>query len=238
MIPERPSSANLSNNTPLLGATPNQSIDNNHGNPAPRDGFIEKQKPSKGRKRWLILAIVLGIVIIVFLAVFLPVYFVVIRKSPEAQSSTPGGSSDASGTGTTDAPRPSGTAVATTGGDGSIITLENGTTFTYRNSFGGFWIHDPEDPFNNNARPNDYTPPLNTSWRWGVDRVYGVNLGGWLVLEPFISPEIFQRYPGAEDEFSLAQAMAADTANGGLRQIEEHYQTFITEVDIAEIAGS
>ena len=88
-------------------------------------------------------------------------------------------------------------------------------------------VHDPEDPFNNNARPNEWTPPLNTSWRWGVDRVYGVNLGGWLVLEPFISPEIFQRYPGVRDEFSLSQAMAADTANGGLRQIEEHYQTFI-----------
>ncbi|KAJ2927477.1 hypothetical protein H1R20_g1848, partial [Candolleomyces eurysporus] len=235
MFPERHSSAN---NTPLLGGTPNQSVDNNLGGLAPRDGFLEKQTPSKGRKRWLILAIVLGIAIIVFLAIFLPVYFVVIRKSPGSQSPASGGSSDASGT--TDAPAPSGTAVptTTTGGDGSIITLENGTTFIYRNSFGGFWIHDPEDPFNNNARPNDYTPPLNTSWRWGVDRVYGVNLGGWLVLEPFISPEIFQRYPGVEDEFSLAQAMTADTANGGLRQIEEHYQTFITEVDIAEIAGS
>lgn len=88
-------------------------------------------------------------------------------------------------------------------------------------------VHDPENPFNNNARPNSWTPPLNTSWRWGIDRVYGVNLGGWLVLEPFISPEIFQRYPGVRDEFSLAQAMAADAANGGLSQIEEHYRTFI-----------
>ncbi|KAJ2912465.1 hypothetical protein MD484_g7948, partial [Candolleomyces efflorescens] len=240
MAPER-SSANLSNNSPLLGGTPNQSVDNNLGNAAPRDGINEKQ-PSKGRKRWLILAIVLGIAIIVFLAIFLPVYFVVIRKSPATEagssaSASSGVSSDASGA-TVDAPAPSATSVPTTGGDGSIITLENGTTFTYRNSFGGFWVHDPADPFNNNARPNEWTPPLNTSWRWGVDRVYGVNLGGWLVMEPFISPEIFQRYPGVRDEFSLSQAMAADAANGGLSQIEEHYQTFITEVDIAEIAAA
>ena len=92
-------------------------------------------------------------------------------------------------------------------------------------------VHDPADPFNNDARPNEWTPPLNTSWRWGVDRVYGVNLGGWLVMEPFISPEIFQRYPGVRDEFSLSQAMAADAANGGLSQIEEHYQTFIVRAN-------
>jgi glucan 1,3-beta-glucosidase len=54
-----------------------------------------------------------------------------------------------------------------------------------------------------------------------------VNLGGLFVLEPFISPALFQRYPGAVDEWSLSLLMAADTANGGLDQIEEHYKTFI-----------
>ncbi|KAJ3510567.1 hypothetical protein NLJ89_g4596 [Agrocybe chaxingu] len=48
----------------------------------------------------------------------------------------------------------------------------------------------------------------------------------------------FQRYPGATDEWSLSELMAADTANGGLNQLEEHYRTFITEQDIAEIAGA
>jgi glucan 1,3-beta-glucosidase len=54
-----------------------------------------------------------------------------------------------------------------------------------------------------------------------------VNLGGWLVLEPFITPDIFQRYPSATDEFTLSQLMAADTVNGGLAQLEAHYHTFI-----------
>ena len=57
--------------------------------------------------------------------------------------------------------------------------------------------------------------------------MFGVNLGGLFVLEPFISPELFQRYPEAVDEFTLTQLMAADTARGGLRQLEEHYDTFI-----------
>jgi glucan 1,3-beta-glucosidase len=48
-----------------------------------------------------------------------------------------------------------------------------------------------------------------------------------LVLEPFITPDIFQRYPSATDEFTLSQLMAADTVNGGLAQLEAHYHTFI-----------
>jgi hypothetical protein len=58
-------------------------------------------------------------------------------------------------------------------------------------------------------------------------RVPSVNLGGLFVLEPFISPALFERYPEAIDEWSLSTLMAADTTNGGLSQIEEHYKTFI-----------
>ena len=54
-----------------------------------------------------------------------------------------------------------------------------------------------------------------------------VNLGGWFVLEPFISPALFQKYPDAIDEWSLSELMAADTASGGLGQLEDHYKTFI-----------
>ena len=54
-----------------------------------------------------------------------------------------------------------------------------------------------------------------------------VNLGGWFVLEPFITPVLYQRYPSAIDEWSLSVLMAADTASGGLTQLEDHYKTFI-----------
>jgi glucan 1,3-beta-glucosidase len=46
-------------------------------------------------------------------------------------------------------------------------------------------------------------------------------------MEPFITPEYFEKYPGAIDEWSLSILMAADTANGGLNQLENHYNTFI-----------
>ncbi|KAI5900779.1 glycoside hydrolase family 5 protein [Schizophyllum commune H4-8] len=119
-----------------------------------------------------------------------------------------------------------------------MVVMEDGTKFRYNNTFGGFWVYDPEDPFNDNAQPNSYTPPLNETWDFGKDKIYGVNLGGLFVIEPFITPSFFQQYPDAKDEWDLSLAMSNDTANGGLDQLEKHYDTFITEQDIAEIAGA
>jgi glucan 1,3-beta-glucosidase len=65
-----------------------------------------------------------------------------------------------------------------------------------------------------------------------------VNLGGLFVIEPFITPSFFEKYPTAVDEWTLSEAMAADTSSGGLSQLEDHYNTFVTEQDIAEIAGA
>ncbi|KAF8163791.1 glycoside hydrolase family 5 protein [Crassisporium funariophilum] len=196
--------------------------------------------PSKGRwytRKKGIALLSLVVVIVIFLAVFLPVFFILVKKKggQHSSASTGGGGSGIGGSGL---PNPSSPSGAITGGDGSTIKLANGTQFMYRNSFGGYWVQDPGDPYNNDARPNSWTPPLNTTWTWGTDRVYGVNLGGLFVLEPFITPQLFQRYPTAVDEWTLSQAMAADTANGGLGQLEDHYNTFITEEDIAQIAGA
>jgi hypothetical protein len=50
------------------------------------------------------------------------------------------------------------------------------------------------------------------------------------VLEPFITPALYQKYPGAVDEWTLHTLMAADPAGGGINQIEEHYNTFIVRL--------
>lgn len=61
-----------------------------------------------------------------------------------------------------------------------------------------------------------------------------VNLGGWFVTEPFIAPSLFEPYLNTttangpvQDEWTLSLAMRADTANGGINQLETHYDTFI-----------
>nr|ADX07305.1 putative cellulase/exo-1,3-beta-glucanase [Flammulina velutipes] len=167
------------------------------------------------RRKWVLVLFP----VVVVLAVILPVYFLVIKKNGGGSSGPDGGSS------------------LRIGGNGSVVTLENGTQFTYLNEFGGFWVDDPSDPFPAYAaRPNSWTPPLNVTWDWGKDKVYGVNLGGLFVLEPFITPDLFQRFNGSRDEYELSVAMR-EGADGGIGELEEHYKTFITEEDIAEIAG-
>ena len=73
-------------------------------------------------------------------------------------------------------------------------------------------------------------------WTSSHIHIYSVNLGGWFVLEPFITPALFQKYPGAVDEWTLSTLMTADTSpGGGLSQIENHYNTFIVRTDKASI---
>jgi len=197
------------------------------------------EKP-KRRSLWLLALVALAALAVVIIAVIVPVYFKVIKpKNNTTVASSGGGASSTVSPGptTTSPSKPTSTG-GVSGGDGSTIRTANGTTFTYNNKFGGIWYADPNDPYNNNAYPNSWTPPLNKSWDFNTDRIYGVNLGGWFVLEPFISPALFQKYPGATDEWSLSTLMAADTASGGLNQLEEHYKTFITEDDFAEMAAA
>lgn len=124
---------------------------------------------SRRRRRRLWIAVLVALIVIA-VAVAVPVGVVIGgKKTSENATGGSGGGGGGSGGGGGGSGKPG----ATTGGDGSIVTAEDGTTFTYVNKFGGFWVDDPKDPFNNNAQPNSWTPPLNTSWTWGVDRVYG-----------------------------------------------------------------
>lgn len=188
----------------------------------------------RSKRRTLLWVIVVGVILLIIAAV-VGIYFAVIKPKSH-NSSTPDQGKD-SGSGDS-APDKSKTLVVT-GGDGSTVTMEDGTTFTYSNPFGGYWYYDENDPFNNGARAQSWAPALNETFKYGIDKIWGVNIGGWLVLEPFICPAPFQKYyPNAVDEWTLHTLMAADTANGGLSQLEDHYKTFITEKDFAEIAGA
>jgi glucan 1,3-beta-glucosidase len=69
--------------------------------------------------------------IILAAAVVLPIYFLVIKPGPRAASSA---GSDGGGPGF-GSPTSTG---AITGGDGSVVTTDNGSTFIYNNPFGGF----------------------------------------------------------------------------------------------------
>lgn len=61
----------------------------------------------------------------------------------------------------------------------------------------------------------------------------GINLGGWLILEKWITPSLFEGTT-ARDEWSLAGELGYDEA---LKRLDRHRGIFITEADIAWIAS-
>lgn len=64
--------------------------------------------------------------------------------------------------------------------------------------------------------------------------VRGVNLGGWLVLEPFITPSLFDEVGDeAVDEYTLTEVLGPEEAAA---RLSEHWSTFITEEDFSLIA--
>jgi glucan 1,3-beta-glucosidase len=128
-------------------------------------------KASKSRRNTIILSALGGLVLLI-VAVILPVYFLAIKHTSN-KSATNNPSH------TTTAASPSGTKSPSTqkniitGGDGSTVTMDNGTTFTYNNSFGGYWYYNPADPFNNAARAQSWVPALNETFQFGSDRIRG-----------------------------------------------------------------
>lgn len=65
------------------------------------------------------------------------------------------------------------------------------------------------------------------------NKVKGVNLGGWLVLEKWMDPHLFD-HTKADDEYYLAHDLPADTYQA---RIEQHRANFITEADFLHIAS-
>ncbi|KAG1772224.1 glycoside hydrolase superfamily, partial [Suillus placidus] len=182
----------------------------------------------------------------IVLVAIVPIYFIAVK--PKSSSSNNSSVPPSSPTSTLTSSGQPASAVVITGGDGGAVTTENGTTFTYSNPFGGAWYWDPQDPFNNNAQAQSWTLPLNQAFRFGADKIFGVNLGGSLTTEPVswypfdshaFAPALYQKYPQAIDGWTLSQAMAADAlSGGGLSQLETYYKMLITDQDFAEITGA
>jgi len=129
---------------------------------------------AKSKRKVMIIAVV-ACALLLLLAIIIPVYFFVIKpgneKSGNASPSTSGDHSTSLQPTSTGGPKPSVNTV--TGGDGSIVTMEDGTKFTYKNSFGGTWYYDEKDPFNNKAQAQSWTPALKDKFTYGTDKIRG-----------------------------------------------------------------
>ncbi|KAI4212880.1 MAG: hypothetical protein LQ351_004405 [Letrouitia transgressa] len=67
------------------------------------------------------------------------------------------------------------------------------------------------------------------------DKVRGVNLGGWFVLEPWITPSIFQEWADNKqvvDEYTYTKTLGKQEASS---RLTKHWKTWITEGDFKAI---
>ncbi|KAL4874081.1 glycoside hydrolase superfamily [Aspergillus spectabilis] len=109
-------------------------------------------------------------------------------------------------------------------------TTDFNLTYTSE-TVGGLSIMGLNSTWDDSARANDNVPPLDQSFPYGSQPIRGVNLGGWLSLEPWITPSLFDGYSDVIDEWTLSEKLGDSAAS----KIEEHYATFITEQDFADI---
>lgn len=68
----------------------------------------------------------------------------------------------------------------------------------------------------------------------------GANIGGWMVLEPWITPSLFYRFLGkhqsegvGQDQYTFCEALGAKEGN---RVLRDHWDYWITEEHIKEMA--
>lgn len=133
--------------------------------------FVQKRKQRK-RLIWIgitilaVLAIAAGVVVAILLT----------RKGGSSDVSSSGGSSGSPSSGGTSGGTSNNS--GTSGKTGSKITMDDGTTFTYTNNFGGDWAADPKSPFAAGGKAQSWSPRVGSeNWVWGTDMARGVNLG-------------------------------------------------------------
>lgn len=66
-----------------------------------------------------------------------------------------------------------------------------------------------------------------------AERVRGVNLSGWFILEPWVTPSLFAA-TGASNDRELQQTLGAAVYNERVRQ---HYETFVGEDDFRRMSA-
>ncbi|KAG5936817.1 hypothetical protein E4U53_000145 [Claviceps sorghi] len=91
--------------------------------------------------------------------------------------------------------------------------------------------------WDDSARANDEVPALSEDWGPYTSRpARGVNLGGWLSLEPFITPSLFDYDAklGIVDEYTLCKHLGGTAGD----VLEAHYASFVTEATFRDIAAA
>ncbi|KAK8130847.1 beta-glucosidase 6 [Apiospora sp. TS-2023a] len=193
-----------------------------------KEGFFKPRPPGyKKKKKWIVAGVALVVLIIIIV-----VAVVVSKKNA--------GPDDHKKSNLNDVPKDS-IPPAARGTYLDPFTWADTSDFnlTYTNeTVGGLPIMGLYTDWDDSASANDKVPALEKPWGdYTKKPARGVNLGGWLSLEPFITPSLFNYDSRLNivDEGSLCSHLGPKTAAATL---EKHYANFVTEQTIQDIADA
>jgi glucan 1,3-beta-glucosidase len=210
-----------------------------------RESYNEKEAHRRddpdSRKRRKRLYIFIGIGLLL-LAILIPVAVVVSNKNKGSASGGDNANNAGSGSGnkspSNDCDK-SDTPADAKGTYTDISTWMDTTDFncTFTDeTVGNLSVMGLYSQWDDSAKANDNVPALKDDWEYGKMPIRGVNIGGWLVIEPFITPSLFN-YPASAnviDEYTLTTKLGSRAAN----TIENHYASFITKDDFENIRAA
>lgn len=206
----------------------------------------DKAKKKKKKWKWILIGVA---VVILILVIAIPVGVVVGGQNSSDDDSSSGNSGSTSST--SSSVKPSNSNLDDISED-EIPDSAKGTeldpfswydTYDFNVTYtdetvGGLPVMGLNSTWDDSTQANENVPPLNETFKYGTMPVRGVNLGGWLSIEPWITPSFFDSYStrdGVVDEWTLTEKLGPDRAKS---QLEEHYSTFISEQDLIDIQAA
>ncbi|KAL6709923.1 hypothetical protein ACN47E_000708 [Coniothyrium glycines] len=214
------------------------------GGGGPPTVYSEQELARKKKKRK---RIIIGVIIVlVLLAIIIPVAVTLSNKSSSSSSDT-----SSSGSAAADANTPKTSNLE--GKDrNSVPEADRGGILdpwswwdtedfnvTYTNELvGGLPIIGLNSTWNDDVQANPNVPSLKDDFQYGKTPIRGVNVGGWLNLEPFITPSYFERWgsrDGVVDEWTLLSKLGPTKTKDTL---EKHYSSFITRKTFSDIRAA
>ncbi|KAJ4299225.1 hypothetical protein N0V90_004469 [Kalmusia sp. IMI 367209] len=210
---------------------------------APSEYTEEELAQRKKKKKRILIAIAS---IVLLLAIIIPVAVVVSKKSSD---NSDGGSGDSAAAGSQqpsngnlDGKDPNSVPDADKGGILDPWSWWDTTDFnvTYTNEkVGGLPVIGLNSSWDDDVQANEKVPNLKDDFGYGKNPIRGVNVGGWLNLEPFITPSFFESYSARDniiDEWTLIQKL------GGPSQakdtLEKHYSAFVNRQTFVDIRNA
>ena len=190
-------------------------------------------KGNRGRGLSRKALVIVAVIVIILLIILIPVGVLVVGRRSEDTTPSTGVS-----TANLKDVDPNSIPAAAKGTDLDPFTWHDTTDFnvTYTDEeVGGLSVMGLMSEYDDSTRPNDNVPPLNEQFDYGKVPIRGVNVGGWLAIEPFISPSLFDEFATDDDvvdEYTLTKKLGPGPAKTTL---EAHYATFINEQSFVEI---